>query len=381
MNRRDVNVRRTDYFAGDYHDHVSAILDRCVGDAIGPETRMLIKPNLLLPAKPETAVLTHPSLVREVCRYVLDAGGTPLVADSPATGSFDRLLRIGGYQNALTDLTVDIRPFADSVPVDIGAPFGTIDLTRDAVESDVVINLAKLKTHSQMRLTLAVKNLFGCVVGMRKPEWHMRAGVDIDQFARLLVQIHYAIAPAVSMIDGILAMEGDGPGKGGTPRHLGLLIGGTDAAAVDAVISSAIGLPPEELPTHRAAVTLARFPGEPILHGEIPPVKSFRLPESGRVIFGPRPIRHMVRQWVLHRPVVEPDRCRSCGECWTYCPAAAVRESETAVDFDYDTCIRCYCCVEVCPHGALTARQPAAGRILDRVRGAAVRLRRRVTPH
>ena len=256
MDRRDVVVCCTDYDALDFQGHVNSILDRCLGDAVGPGTRVLIKPNLLLPAGPETAVITHPSFVREACRYVLDAGGRPLVADSPATGSIDRLMRIGGYQEALKGLAVKMRAFSDSVTVDIGAPFGKVDLAREAVESDVVINLAKLKTHSQMRLTLAVKNLFGCVVGMRKPEWHMRAGVDVDLFARLLVQIHYAIAPAVNLVDGVLAMEGDGPGKGGTPRQLGLIFGGTDAAAVDAAISKAICFPPAELPTHRAAVAL-----------------------------------------------------------------------------------------------------------------------------
>ena len=80
--------------------------------------------------------------------------------------------------------------------MDVGEPFGQIDIARSAVEADVVINLAKLKTHTQMLLTLGVKNLFGCIVGFKKPEWHMRSGVDRNMFARLLVQIYQAIHPA-----------------------------------------------------------------------------------------------------------------------------------------------------------------------------------------
>ncbi len=109
-----------------------------------------------------------------------------------------------------------------------------------------MINLAKLKTNTQMLLTLGVKNLFGCIVRLQKPEWHLRAGVDREMFAPLLVQIHYAIAPAATIIDGVLAMEGQGPGRSGTPRQIGTLIGGRDAAAVDAAVCRMLKLAPEK---------------------------------------------------------------------------------------------------------------------------------------
>lgn len=80
--------------------------------------------------------------------------------------------------------------FDAEAEVDIGPPFGRVPLAREALEAEAVINLAKLKTHSQLTLTLGVKNTFGCVVGLKKPEWHMRAGIDKTLFARLIVQIH-----------------------------------------------------------------------------------------------------------------------------------------------------------------------------------------------
>ena len=140
--------------------------------------RVLIKPNFLAPAAPERAMTTHPLVVRAVVEHVLGQGGRPTVADSPGRGSFERLLREGGYAQALAGLDVAVRPFRETVKVDIGAPFGRIDLAREAVQADLVVNLPKLKTHTMMLLTLGVKNLFGCVVGLAKPEWHMRSGID-----------------------------------------------------------------------------------------------------------------------------------------------------------------------------------------------------------
>lgn len=350
---------------------IGDMLDRTPARALGAGDRVLVKPNLLLPAPPAAAITTHPAVVRAVCTWLCDAGIRPLVADSPATGSFQRLIRVGGYDTALAGLPVDMGPFEASTRVDIGAPFGRIELAREALAAKGVINLAKLKTHSQMGLTLGVKNLFGCVVGMRKPQWHMRTGVDRRQFARLLVQIHDAVAPVATLVDGILAMEGDGPGKSGTPRHLGLIFGGADSHAVDAAICRAVGLAADDLPTLKAAGQLGRTTGRPDIRGPMTAVTDFAFPESENAIFGPpalqRLMRRLMRRTVLQRPTVDPSRCRQCGECWSYCPADAVRHAPPAVVFDTAVCIRCYCCVEVCPHGALTARRPPLGRLLHRL--------------
>ncbi|MBI9083714.1 MAG: DUF362 domain-containing protein [Desulfobacterales bacterium] len=331
---------------------------------IGTGTRVLLKPNLLLPAAPEKAVLTHPAVVRAVAELLVDAGAQVRFSDSPATGTFARIMKVGGYDQALKGLPVDCRPFKRSVARDIGDPYGRIEMARAALEADAVINLAKLKTHSQMVLTLGVKNLFGCIVGLTKPQWHLRSGVDRDVFANLLVQIHYAVAPVLTIVDGILAMEGEGPGKGGTPRTLGVIVGSTDAAAADLAICRILGFDPERLPTHRAAVRLGRNHGEPEIEGDFKTVTGFRFPEQTPVLFGPDFLKGTLRRHVIQRPVVDPLHCRTCGECWEICPADAVARDGEQVAFDYDRCIRCYCCVEVCPHGALSARTPMVGKIL-----------------
>ena len=193
---------------------VFGLLDRIASLRIEKGARVLIKPNFLAPARPERAMTTHPLVLRAAVEYVLDKGGRPLVADSPGMGTFERLLREGGYAEALKGLDVEVRPFKETVRVDIGEPFGRIEIAREALEADVVVNLPKLKTHTQMLLTVGVKNLFGCIVGLKKPEWHMRSGVDRHMFARLLVQhLRAAVNPAATLVDGIVAMEGQGPGR------------------------------------------------------------------------------------------------------------------------------------------------------------------------
>lgn len=215
-----VLIRKSDYSYETLKPLIFGMLDRLGGHRMAPGSRVLIKPNLLTPATPRQAILTHPFIVRAAVEYALNQNARPLVADSPAMGSFSKILRDSGIQEALAPLKVDCRPFQDSLKIDIGEPFGSIDIAREVIEADFIINLPKFKTHSQMLLTLGVKNLFGCIVGYRKPEWHMKTGVNRPLFARLLVQLYHRISPAFTILDGILALEGEGPGNGERRRRL-----------------------------------------------------------------------------------------------------------------------------------------------------------------
>jgi len=346
---------------------ISGLLARIGSLRIEAGARVLIKPNFLAPAKPERALTTHPLIVRAVVEYVLEQGALPLVADSPGMGTFERLLREGGYTEALKGLDVELRPFRDSVPVDIGEPFGQIAIAREALEADAVINLPKLKTHAMMLLTLGVKNLFGCVVGLAKVQWHMRSGVNRHLFARLLVQICRAVNPTVTLIDGVLGMEGQGPGRSGTPRRLGVLVAGASAPAVDMAVCRLLQIPADELPTYRAAAELGLAPRDVAISGDFKPVKDFKLPVLGPLTFGPGKIQPFIRKHLIQRPAVETGKCRMCGECWRHCPAKAITPHVRVIEFDYDRCIRCYCCVEMCPHGALAAVETGPAKALRRL--------------
>ncbi len=350
------------------YDMVKALffetMDAIGGDLIGRGDRVLIKPNLLSPASPRDAVLTHPMIVKAAVEYVLQNGARPRVSDSPAIGSFEKIMKDSGIRDALAGLDVDCRAFENSLRTDIGEPFNKIEMAEDAIYADVIINLPKLKTHSQMLLTLGVKNMFGCVVGYRKAEWHMRTGIDRTMFAKLLVLIYQRISPSFTILDGILAMEGEGPGKSGRPRELGILMGSRDAVALDSTVCRMVGLDTDRLPTLKAAREMGIMETDIEIDGNLPIIHDFRLPSISPLLYGPRKFHGFIRKHLLQRPVPDNLSCQVCAECRKICPAGAISLREKTLSFDYDRCIRCFCCIEVCPYGALHARETFPGRII-----------------
>ena len=357
-------IREASYDYKTLKEYIFSMLESICGTRIGSGNKVLLKPNLLSPSSPKTAILTHPLVARAAAEYVLSKGARPTLSDSSAMGTFNRILKTGGFQEALTDLEVEMKEFKDSVEVDVGEPFGRIEIARDAIETDLIINLPKLKTHSQMLLTLGVKNTFGCVVGFRKVEWHMKAGVDRDMFARLLVQIHNTVAPTATLLDGILCLEGDGPGRGGEPRHIGVVMASDSAVALDMAVCTMLGLETDRLPTTKAAGRLGFIPEVIDVDGTLPDVKGFKLPGETSLIYGPKPIQNLLRTYLLQRPVVDKNACILCEQCADFCPADAITREGDTLAFAYDRCIRCYCCVEICPEGALHARETSAGKLV-----------------
>ncbi len=362
-----VFVRKATYQAGSLQPLIREMLDSQGPDWISSGMRVVVKPNLLLPAKPDLAIVTNPLIVRLVVDYLLERGARVQVSDSPPVGSFRKVARTGGFHQVLEGLDVELKGFEGSVAVNVGEPFGTVEIARDAVEADLVINLAKLKAHAQMYLTLGVKNMFGTIIGLRKPEWHMRAGIDREMFAKLLLRIHEAVSPGFTIVDGILALEGHGPGKSGTPRELGLLVGGADAHAVDKTVCTLLGIDPGELLTCRLARQLGLFNGEVHVNGNIDIVEDFRFPELNSLSMGPESFNRFMRRYVIQKPVVDNEKCKLCGECWKVCPADVISHNTKGIRFAYDKCIRCYCCLEVCLQGAICAKEPLLGKLRRRL--------------
>jgi Pyruvate/2-oxoacid:ferredoxin oxidoreductase delta subunit len=248
-------------------------------------------------------------------------------------------------------------------------------LARSALETDGIISLAKMKTHGFMRITGAVKNQFGCVPGMRKGEFHVKMP-RAEHFASMLVDVTRFLKPRLYILDGIMAMEGNGPGSG-TTRNMKVLLLSSDPAALDAVFCRLIRMPARYVPTMNPAAEsgLGRYLdeeieicGDEISRLECPDFKALRQPAEAF----DRRFPYYLKKWITARPFIDHRRCENCGICTEVCPLEpkAVRKKPGDNDakpvFDYSRCIRCYCCQEMCPHGAIAIRRPLMSRLIQR---------------
>ncbi len=227
--------------------------------------RVLLKPNLLTGARPTKECTTRSELVYAVAKMVIEAGGKPFLGDSPAFGSAKGVAVANGYLPILEELKIPIIDFNGKRYQTLSEEFNHLLLCKEAMEADVVINLPKVKSHSQLVLTLGVKNLFGCVPGKMKAWWHMEAGKDANRFGEMLVETARAIHPNLTILDGIIGHEGNGP-SGGEPRPLGILGASSDVFALDRAMVFVLNVPPEQVPTVAAALRLGVCPTLEAIH-------------------------------------------------------------------------------------------------------------------
>ena len=336
--------------------------------------RILVKPNLLAAKPVETAVTTHPAFVKAVILLVKEAGATPVVGDSPGMGSAQKVAQKSGIMDVCKETGTELIELKELVIAENpkGHTFRRLDVSKEALGFDGIINLPKLKTHVQMYLTLGVKNMFGCVPGKLKPQWHLSAGVDSKDFAGMLLDLYNFLSPRLTVIDGIIAMEGNGPGSG-DPRALGLVFASENAVAMDTVITRVLGAKSENVPILKAAIkrglkeadiSNVAVRGESM---ESVMVHGFRFPPLTGVNFAdklPYFLDRHLRKALTARPHIERAKCTLCKVCVEVCPADVMSKSGQTIDINYDRCIRCYCCQEMCPQGAITPREGWLKRVI-----------------
>ncbi len=336
---------------------------------VHPGRKVLIKPNLLAGKSPEKAVTTHPEIVRQVILLAQGAGGIVSVGDSPGIGSPESVARKCGILQVVEETGARFAPFVESVPVSVReGTFHQLEVAREVLDAEVIINLPKLKTHQMMGFTGAVKNLFGAVVGMRKVRLHLQAGADPAFFALMLLELSERFPPALSIMDAVVGMEGNGPGSG-DPIQIGALLASPHPLALDTVATALVGLSERQVWTQRVARETGR-PGScleeiavigPALASLRP--KRFLPAPSMDVGFGlPTPLKRVLRETLTARPEIM-EECVRCGDCVRHCPPQAMTLDRTGVRIDYRKCIRCFCCQELCPHGAIHTRQGALLRV------------------
>ena len=346
---------------------------------VKPGQKVLLKVNLLMKKRPEEAVTTHPSVVEAVVRLVQEAGGIPIIGDSPGgpytvsalqaiytrSGLREVAERTGAILNEDVGQTIIQHPE--------GKLAKSLIVTNCVLNADVIIPLSKLKTHGMMTFTGAVKILFGVIPGLLKAEYHLKMFKTSD-FADLLVDIATWVRPALSIMDGIVGMEGDGP-SAGKPRDIGALIMSTDPFAMDVVAADLIGLKPEKVPTVMAARArgLTSRLNEIQLKGDsrsLWRIQDFLIPKAVSTNFLdmvplPRNVKRFVLNRVRPRPIFEHEICVGCSDCVNNCPPKALTMNANQRPIvDLEACIRCFCCQELCPHQAVKLYKPWLGRKL-----------------
>jgi uncharacterized protein (DUF362 family)/Pyruvate/2-oxoacid:ferredoxin oxidoreductase delta subunit len=329
--------------------------------------RVLLKPNLLSTAGIEKAVTTHPAVVQAVAELAQEAGGTVFIGDSPA-GPVElgaEAWRTSGMAEVASAVGAALAPFSEVVWKRLGG----LDyfITRPVLEADLVINLPKLKTHNFARYTGAVKNLFGVIPGGRKRELHLRAP-GIADFSRTLVDVLELVQPSLTIMDGIIGQEGEGPGTRGTPRRYDCLAASTDPVALDSVLSTAMGFRPgqvlhlaqaasRQLGTSDPEAIQIMGDGAALRFGRV------KLPATHWYFRAPSWITASVSRSARLRPDIEDLRCAGCGQCAMVCPRDAITPGQPP-SFDLEACVGCMCCAEICPQGAIRARENWLARLI-----------------
>lgn len=332
--------------------------------------KILLKPNMLSSDVPEKCVTTHPSVFKGVARCLQEAGVELTYGDSPAFQRPSYAAKKNGMEAAAAALNIPLADFENGEDVffEKGSQNKKFHIAKGVLEADGVVSIPKLKTHGFARMTGAIKNQFGCVPGKLKGEMHVKLPDGVD-FSRMLVDLNHYVSPRLYVMDGIMAMEGNGP-RGGTPKPMHVLLISTDPVALDATVCRLVHLNPAYVETTKIGMEVGHgtyLEAEIELVGE--KIERFMHPDFDVVR---RPIdrirrgqmQNLVNHIFMPRPYILEDKCVKCGVCVLMCPV-----ENKAVHWDnndrskppiyaYDRCIRCFCCQELCPESAIQVKTP-----------------------
>lgn len=367
----------------DYSDaSVNAALEEALAaigglDWVEPGMRIGVKVNMAAPKAPEYAVCTDPALVASLCRMLVARGAKPIVGDSPGglynAAYVERFYSVTGMERVLetgAKLNDDFTQYEVSYPEAVVAKhFTRTSWLRDC---DAVITFAKLKTHGMMGMTGAVKNQYGTVPGTVKLEYHY-LHPNHEEFAGMLVDLSEYTAPRLSLIDAVVAMDGNGP-TSGRPRECGALIASLSAHEADLVGAAILGIEPDDVPTlHDASkrglveldMSKLAVYGDPFAF-TIPNCELMQRRDITSVKNVTGVTRAFMKMVMARRP--EPDRkaCVGCGVCANLCPAKAIKIVNKLPVIDRKKCIHCFCCQEFCPKGAMVVHRTFIAKLLNK---------------
>jgi len=337
--------------------------------------KVLLKVNLLMGKSPDEAITTNPDFVIAVARTIKKYGGQPFLADSPG-GPFNKTALKFAYSKSGYIEPAEAGEYELNYNTEyyiVESPEGyrakSFKICSFVQEADLIINLPKLKTHGLTLYTGAIKNMFGLVPGITKAEYHLKLQ-KINDFCHMLLDLHEAITPDLTIMDGIQGMEGDGPSSGIT-RQFNTVIASRSAIDLDIVVSYLLRKDKYKKDPLPAAISERGIPVD--FDKKIIPdwvkeyfndVKTPKVDKTSNLIDRriPEPISKFIEQFIRPKPVIL-DNCIACGICAENCPAEVIIIKEKA-EIDLSGCIRCFCCQELCPHNAVEIKYPLLGKIL-----------------
>jgi len=371
MNSRVSIVRCKSYDSSLVQAAVRKAIDLIGGISsfVKPQSRLLVKPNLLMAKEPEFGVDTHPEVVRAVVKILKEIDCQIYLGDGPSVWgtqaeNVDAVYEKTGMKRIAQEEDIPLVKF------DKRRWRGKFPLTTWLDNCDYLINVPKFKTHDLTVLTGAIKNLFGLVSDTYKTELHKRY-FAVEEFAKILVDIYAEARPALTVIDGIVAMEADGPGTSGRLRNAGLLLAGSDCVALDSVLALIMGLEPADILTTREAAKrglgVADINSIEILGERLEDViqEPFELPtpsiQRKRI---PRPIIEIAKSLIRFYPRVEYNNCILCSACVDACPNKIISIKSERIVIDYSSCISCFCCQEACPASAIKVKKSVVAKMI-----------------
>ncbi len=332
--------------------------------------KILLKPNLLVADPPEKGVTTNPAVFKAVAEAFIATGAEVAYGDSPAMGNTKNAAKKSGLMEVAQRLNIDLADFktGEEIFFKNGIQNKKFVIAKGVLESDGIISLPKFKTHGLERLTCCVKNQFGCIPGLLKGEFHLKLS-DAFEFGKMLVDLNRFVNPRLYIVDGIHAMEGNGP-RGGTIRPMNLIAFSEDPIALDATLCRLINLAPEYVPTIKFGEESGAgtcFEADIQLEGDR--FDTFKLNhfDVERTPISPKEkirLKRFIGNRLSPKPVILKDRCEKCGMCVSMCPAMPKAVGWFDGDktkppvYHYADCIRCYCCQEMCPDSAIILKKP-----------------------
>ena len=333
-----------------------------VWDKIRPGMKVVLKPNLVMSSKPEQAIITHPAFTAAVGKCVQKAGGRVIIAESPGgpytPAAMKAMFRATGYRDMAEACGFTL--YTDCKSREVTLPQAKrcreLSVVEPFLDRDYLIDLPKLKTHSMVGFSGAVKNLFGTVPGLQKPELHCRFP-EREPFSEMLCDLCHFLGPDLSLMDGIWAMEGNGP-TGGQRRDLHVIAGSESPWALDVAAASLVGLEPEKItmlreghergygPLDLSELELVGDPMETLLAPDFLKAEASSTDFIDRL---PKFLRPAAKKLATPYPRIDKKRCVGCGKCAESCPQHTISLRDGKAVIRYQNCIRCFCCHEMCP--------------------------------